>query len=110
VTTPLTTVILGIEGPVLTATAFFCVDVVVEETFGLEPNLRSRVDDSPDEYRVVRRGGIVEDVFKFGPAKGRYWLRKGKFGIGCLVLQLSSSFIISTPISPKSSINVVKGS
>jgi hypothetical protein len=32
---------LGIEGPVLTATAFFCVDVVVEEIFGLEPSIRS---------------------------------------------------------------------
>jgi hypothetical protein len=92
------------KGPV-TATASFCLDVVVEETFLLESIIKS-----PGEYRVVQvvLGGVVEELFMFEVTKGGNWLMKGKFGRGCLVIQLCSSFIISTPISPTSSTNVVE--
>jgi hypothetical protein len=66
--------------------------------------------------RVVGAGAVVEERFDFDlnppleVRKGGYWLKKGKPGRSSFVLQLNSSFIISTPISPISSINVVNGS
>jgi hypothetical protein len=69
----------------------------------------------PTSDNGASAGGSVEERIAFGlsvPIWSRYdgiLLKAGKFDSGCVVLLPSSSFIISTPISPISSTNVEKG-
>jgi hypothetical protein len=93
-------------------------DVVVCRQLGLEVSFCDWLDDSEEASIadcLAGAGVVVEEMsdFALNPPleviKGGYWLKKGKPGRS-FVLQLNSSFIMSSPISPISSINVVNSS
>jgi hypothetical protein len=127
ITWPVSTTLLESEGPVIVTAPLTqnprreeegaWTYVVVERVPGVKVSVRYRLDGIREAAfidRVVGAAAVVEERFDFdlNPPlevwKFGYWLKKGKPGRSSFVLQLSSSFIISTPISPTSSINVVR--